>query len=649
MKAQLILTGVLMLAVQWCAAQIVGPAQQGFDVTRDVAHGRIDSVQYESKTVGAKRKVIVYTPPNFAKGKKYSVLYLLHGIGGDEKEWLRHGQPQTILDNLYSEKKLEPMIVVMPNGRAMKDDRAGGNIFDSAKVRAFTTFEKDLLNDLIPFIEKKYPVYTDREHRAIAGLSMGGGQALNFGLGNLDKFAWVGGFSSAPNTKPPQELLPKPAEAAAKLKLLWISCGDKDGLISFSKRTHEYLRQNQVPHIYFIEPGVHDFKVWKNGLYMFSQLLFKPVDPSTFPKYGLVGESASTNVPGASFPQLLPDNRVIFRVKAPDAKKVQVDLGKKYDMTLDTAGFWNVTTEPIPIGFHYYSLLIDGVALVDPSSQAFYGMGRMASGIEIPEAGVDFYLPKDVPHGQVRSVNYYSEITRAWRRAFVYTPPGYDTSPDKRYPVLYLQHGGGEDETGWPNQGKVDFILDNLIAEGKAKPMLVVMDRGYATDPARRRNTTETGFRAAMANNAFPDVLVKEIIPMIDRTFRTLTDRDSRAMAGLSMGGFQTFQTTMTNLDKFAYVGGFSGAAFLDPNTDAKEIYNRVWSDATEFNKKIKLVYLSIGTTEPERMYNSVNTFHKTLDQLGIKHVYYESPSTAHEWHTWRRSLHQFAGMIFKE
>ena len=175
------------------------------------------------------------------------------------------------MDNLYALQKAQPMIIVMPNGRAMKDDRAIGNIFDSAKVQAFATFEKDLLNDLIPFIEKKYNVYTDREHRAIAGLSMGGGQSLNFGLGNLDKFAWVGAFSAAPNTKLPEVLVPDAATTAAQLKLLWISCGDADGLISFSKRTHDYLQKHDVPHIWYIEPGVHDFKVWKNGLYMFSQ------------------------------------------------------------------------------------------------------------------------------------------------------------------------------------------------------------------------------------------------------------------------------------------------------------------------------------------------------------------------------------------
>jgi enterochelin esterase-like enzyme len=286
MKQLFILICPLLAISGLSMAQVITQAPPGFDSLRPaIAHGNIDSIVYTSNTVGTHRKALVYTPPGFSKKDHYPVLYLLHGIGGDEKEWLNGGRPQVILDNLYAEHRIEPMIVVMPNGRAMKDDRAVGNIFDSAKVKAFATFEQDLLNDLIPYIEKTFPVLKDREHRAIAGLSMGGGQSLNFGLGNLNQFAWIGGFSSAPNTKKPEELVPDPEETKKQLKLLWISCGDNDRLITFSKRLHDYLTRHQVPHIYYIEPGVHDFKVWKNGLYMFSQFLFKPVDVAAFSRY----------------------------------------------------------------------------------------------------------------------------------------------------------------------------------------------------------------------------------------------------------------------------------------------------------------------------------------------------------------------------
>lgn len=256
-------------------AQNITPAPKGFDKPQEgIQKGSIDTANYRSTTVDTVRNALVYTPPGFSKKKKYPVLYLLHGIGGDEFEWFNNGQPHIILDNLYADGKLEPMIVVLPNGRAMKNDRATGNIFAPDKVEAFARFEKDLLTDLIPFIEDNYPALTDRDNRALAGLSMGGGQSLNFGLANIDTFAWVGGFSSAPNTKAPKELLPDP-EKAKDLKLLWISCGEDDGLMNFSKRTHDYLDEHGVPHIFYVEPGGHDFNVWKNDLYLFAQRIFK--------------------------------------------------------------------------------------------------------------------------------------------------------------------------------------------------------------------------------------------------------------------------------------------------------------------------------------------------------------------------------------
>ena len=249
-------------------------APAGFDEKREgVAHGRLELVDYDSKSVGNKRKMVIYTPPGYSAANKYPVLYLLHGIGGDETEWQKNGAPEVILDNLLADGKLVPMIVVMPNGRAQPNDRAEGDVFASAP--AFGKFDQDLLKDIIPFVETKYSVKTDRENRALAGLSMGGGQSLNFGLGNLDTFAWVGGFSSAPNTKPAEQLVPNPEEATRRLKLLWISCGDQDGLINISQRVHGYLKEQNVPHIWHVEAGKHDFKFWKNDLYLLSQRLFR--------------------------------------------------------------------------------------------------------------------------------------------------------------------------------------------------------------------------------------------------------------------------------------------------------------------------------------------------------------------------------------
>jgi enterochelin esterase-like enzyme len=272
----LILFSLMIMNQNALSQTVFNQAPAGFDVVNtEIAEGTVDTVTYRSETVGTDRRAVIYTPPGYSEENRYPVLYLLHGIGGDEYEWLDNAQPQVILDNLYAENRLEPMIVVMPNGRAMEDDRNIGNPFDSERIQAFADFEQDLLNDLIPFIEERYPVYSDRENRALAGLSMGGGQALNFGLGNTDHFAWIGGFSSAPNTRDPEELLPNPREAKDYVKLLWLSCGDEDNLIHITQRTHDYLSEHDVPHIYYIQPGGHDFNVWKNDLYNFSQLLFK--------------------------------------------------------------------------------------------------------------------------------------------------------------------------------------------------------------------------------------------------------------------------------------------------------------------------------------------------------------------------------------
>lgn len=246
----------------------------GIDAERpDVPHGRLEMVEYDSKTVGTRRRMQVYTPPGYSPEKKYPVLYLLHGIGGDETEWQRFAKPNLLLDNLLAEGKAVPMIVVMPNGRAQKNDRAEGNVFASAP--AFAVFEKDLLEDVIPAIESRYSVRADREHRALAGLSMGGGQSLNFGLGNLDTFAWVGGFSSAPNTKPAAQLVPDPAAARSKLKLLWLSCGNRDNLLRISQGVHAYLKEKEVPHVWHVDGHGHDPTHWRNNLYHFVQRLFR--------------------------------------------------------------------------------------------------------------------------------------------------------------------------------------------------------------------------------------------------------------------------------------------------------------------------------------------------------------------------------------
>jgi enterochelin esterase family protein len=359
---------------------------------------------------------------------------------------------------------------------------------------------------------------------------------------------------------------------------------------------------------------------------------------------------ASSNVMNAQYPRVHPDGRVTFRVTAPNAQKVQLQpggadngLGKgPVDMTRDEKGIWSVTIPPAVPGFHYYWFLVDGLIVNDTGSESFFGWSRESSGVEVPEPGADYYEPRSVPHGEVRLRLYHSKVTGAWRRALVYTPPDYDSNAKTRYPVLYLQHGAGENATGWTKQGRANLILDNLIAAGKAKPMIVVMDTGYATKPGATPVQGATG--NPQVPNAFEDVIITDLIPTIDASFRTLADREHRAMAGLSMGGGQTLQITSKNLDLFAWIGAFSAPL---RNFDIKTSMNGVLADAPAFNKRVRLLWIGSGTGETA-IHDAASHLHTSLEAAGIKHFRFESTGTSHEWQTWRRSLNDFAARLFK-
>jgi enterochelin esterase-like enzyme len=455
-------------------------------------------------------------------------------------------------------------------------------------------------------------------------------------LGNLDKFAWVGGFSSAPNTKKPEELIPDPSKAREQLKLLWLSCGDKDGLITFSKRTHEYCTTNNIPHVYYIEHGYHDFKVWKNGLYMFSQLLFKPVDVASFDKISMVGTPAESNIRSAKYPQILPDGRAIFRIKAPEAQKIQLDLGKKYDMVKNAEGIWEVTTDSLSEGFHYYSLIIDGVAVCDPASETFYGMGRMASGFEVPFKGDDYYTIKNVPHGDIRIKRYYSDVLNTWRTFYMYTPPGYDENTAEKYPVLYILHGGGEDQRGWATQGKTDLIIDNLVAQKKAVPMIVVMVDG---------NMPAGGF-GEESLKLFERELKQVVIPFVEKNYRVKTDANSRALAGLSMGGLQTLHAGLKNTEMFAYLGVFSSGWWANQPALANPQYEYMKNNAEKINSNLKQFWIAMGGKE-DIAWQNCQTMMAKFDEMKINYKYSEYPG-GHTWPVWRNNLFNFAQIIFK-
>jgi enterochelin esterase family protein len=369
---------------------------------------------------------------------------------------------------------------------------------------------------------------------------------------------------------------------------------------------------------------------------------------------------AETNVWGAQYPRVDAAGKVEIRIKAPEATKVRVNFwsGPKADMTKQADGFWTIVTPPLVPGLHYYTVVVDGAEFADPGSHAFFGGGKHASAVEVPEPGSTYYSIQKVPHGQVREVWYDSKVTGSWRHALVYLPPGYDEQTKTRYPVLYLQHGGGEDETGWVRQGRANVILDNLIADGSSKPMIVVMAYGYARragqplpDLSLPRDSAERMKAMQDMTAAFEADVKEALIPFVDATFRTIADRDHRAMAGLSMGGMQTFHVTLGNLDLFSYVGGFSGAMRLalgEGKLDPKTAYGGVFADPEAFGKKVRLLWLGVGTEEPERMREGIRSLHAQLTEAGIKHVYVESPGTDHEWQTWRRNLKDFAPRLFR-
>jgi len=348
---------------------------------------------------------------------------------------------------------------------------------------------------------------------------------------------------------------------------------------------------------------------------------------------------ASTNTFISQYPAINTATRqAMFKVVAPAAQIVQVDLcGKKYNMTKDEKGVWTCVSDPQVVGFHYYAILIDSVAVMDRGSEAYFGSNWESAGIEIPEGPEgDYYrFNNKIPHGQIRSIDYWSEVNGKERHINVYVPAEYEKETKKKYPVLYLVHGWGEDENGWSIQGHTANIMDGLIAAGKAVPMIVVMPSG----------DIKTNSDVRTAKGDISQIYINDLIPFIDKTFRTYTDKEHRAMAGLSRGGFQTCLTVLPNLDKFAWMGTFSGFFGFRGNNTIETAYNGAFKDADAFNKQIKLFYMSIGTEENMGA-------KEAADQLinhGIKNiVYFESQGTAHEWLTWRRSLYDFAPRIFK-
>jgi enterochelin esterase family protein len=359
---------------------------------------------------------------------------------------------------------------------------------------------------------------------------------------------------------------------------------------------------------------------------------------------------SASNQPGKQYPMVNSERIVRAQLNAPDAVTVKLDIGGvKYPMKRNAEGVWTGDSAPQDEGFHYYQFEVDGASVPDPGSLYYYGASRWGSGIEVPAHDQDFYALKNVPHGDIREVHYWSQTNNQMRHCFIYTPPGYDKNRKKRYPVLYLQHGGGENEYGWPEQGKTGLIMDNLIAEGKAEEFIIVMDNGTWARPRPAagqmpaRPQGQRGQGMGLPSNwadGFMSTLINDIIPMVDSRYRTIADRKHRAMAGLSMGGMQTKAITMKNPDVFSALGIFSGGIITAEEAAQTE----------GFKEAYKLVFLSYGSRELENPRYGGNQ-KEIIDELkasGVNAHFYVSPETAHEWQTWRRSLYQFAQLLFK-
>lgn len=507
-------------------------------------------------------------------------------------------------------------------------------------------------------IEGKLGKYTDQSSKVFASVDWSGpidllnmdcGEAMNMGEFPPERNL-LGGVSKQENpdkyrTLSPISFLDKNDPA------IIVFHGTKDNVVPFCQG-EEFANELKLAGVktefYPVEGGGHGFNMYTDenlqrmvnflnrarGVNASAAALVVPAD----------AQPAETNVSQSQYPKITADKRGVFQVKAPGAQKVIVDIcNKKYDMVNDGKGTWTATTDPLVVGPHYYFIEVDGARVSDPASQAVYGCGLYASNFEVPESAEEaayYTFNKDYQHGQVRLCQYWSSVENRARHCYVYTPAEYDKNPKKRYPVMYLQHGMAENETGWHVQGKMANILDNNIAQGKAVPMIVVMDNGncdygFGSKPGESMNDFGT---------SFTKVLTDDIIPFIDQTFRTKPSRDGRAMAGLSWGGLQSFNITMTNLDKFSHLGSFSGAIFSLAGGDITQAYDGVFSNAANINKQLKTIFIGTGTEENL----GSKAVHEKLDAAGVNNVYYESQGTAHEWLTWRRCLNQFVGLIFK-
>ena len=638
-----------------------------------VPHGKVDYVNYWSETMGLHGNAIVYTPPTYDKNldKKYPVFYLISGTTDTEEVYFKVGKMNLILDNLIAEGKAKEMIIVLPYGNPSKYFPAGTNTFAMGDM-----FSKDLLNDLMPYVESNYRTLNDRENRAIGGFSRGGNQGLAFGLNNLDKFSYLCSYSSFTNMNIPG-VYDKAKETNKKINLFWLGVGTDDFLYGNAKEYAEFLDARGIRNVQEYTTGMFGH-TWMNARYFLSQtfpLLFnkeasaeamskstavepkgkqapvaapapRPAAPAAGSGQRLTPEVMAALFPmGVVSPDYHEDGSVTFRVQAANAQKVELEC-QMFDgtrpMVKGERGVWSLTVKPEQPDIYPYAFVIDGTKIADPNNMfIFPNEGFKYSLADVRGAAPDYQDLQNVPHGKVSYTWYKSNAVGFDRPVCIYTPPGYDPASDKKYPVLYLIHGMTDTYETWFKVGKVNNILDNLIAAGKAEPMIVVMPYANPYPEMIRRGL-------AKAYNSLDTKLTTEeftesVVPFIEANYNVRTDADSRAIAGFSLGGRQTLACGLGNPDMFHYVCAFAPAIFGPEISGNFE--NGTYAKADKLNESLKLLWLSCGTSD--FLYQSSLQLDKNLKDRGIKYTTMY-PGGGHTWMNCRDYITEVFQLLFK-
>ena len=634
-------------------------SEDDFYFRKEVPHGTVRLEMYPSSVTGEMKGVYIYTPPGYEKSteQEYPALYIQHGVGENETCWIWNGKAHFVMDNLIAEEEAVPMIIVMNSGYAFRED--------DDPVFYPGDFDSELVYDCIPFIEQKFRVKPGRENRAIAGLSLGAAQASLSASEHPDLFGYLGIFSGASH-----DALDKIAKEKLQYGLIFLSAGTHEPQAGNLHQLIRGIQDNGIPTMIQTYEGYHEWSPWRKSLRDFASLIFReeklPEYPSTLetdrkPCTASAGRNqALTTMPLFCHPEFkevvfatLPDGRpagkyrecepgirvtgpgtAVFSFTDPLAKTVEVSFGgRRISLEKDENGRFSAEVSDIAPGFWYTEFFVNGTSFVHPQAQVCYGPFKAVNFFEMEDPDFTDYLMKEVPHGSVRFHLYHSSVTDEYKPLYVYTPAGYDESKDC-LPVIYLQHGGGEDEIGWFWHGKVNYILDNLIAESRMKPCLVAMACGYSFAEDGSSHPTLSAFDEEMA---------RDIVPVMDQLYRTIPDRRFRAMAGLSMGAIQTEKIIMKYPELFANAGMFSGVFFLKTET---EDYTEVLYDREKFESLYHYVFVGVG--EEDGLYRSVDPIMQDLrENRGLPIDYFHCPG-AHTWTFWRKAAVKFFEKVFQ-